>query len=250
MTSALQVQNVHKRFGGINVLTGASFEVPSGCVTALIGSNGAGKSTLLNVISGLLKADSGDVILHGQRISTLPAYMRVRKGLTRTFQHVRSFKTFTVREAIEFAATPAVEGHFGRSLLWMAGLRRSVPGPAVDQVMALCRLEGRANSACADLGYGETKLLMLAQSLACNGSVLCFDELCAGLEPGLIKHVQDILLTLAGRGRTVLFIEHNLQLVRELAQQCVFLHQGQAFRQGTTAEVLEDPEVVELYLGQ
>lgn len=250
MTAALKIEGIHKRFGGVDVLVDTSFDVPKGSVTALIGSNGAGKSTLLNVISGLLRQDAGEVVLHGERISALPAYARARKGLTRTFQQVRSFKTFTVREAIGFAGTPAAEGHFGRSLLWMAGLQRKRQGPPVDEILALCRLEHRADSICGALSYGETKLLMLAQSLACDGSVMCFDELCAGLEPALIKHVQGVLLALADKGKTVLFIEHNLQLVRDLAQHCVFLHQGQAFRHGSAPTVLEDPRVVELYLGQ
>lgn len=250
MSPALQVRDVHKRFGGITVLTGASLDVPRGSITALIGSNGAGKSTLLNVVSGLIKQDSGDVLLHGENISTISPYMRARKGLTRTFQHVRSFTTFTVREAIEFAAMPAAEGNFGQSILWIAGARRNVAKVPSDEILTRCRLESRANAVCGSLSYGETKLLMLAQSLAFQGSVQCFDELCAGLEPELTVHVQNVLRELASSGTTVLFIEHNLQVVRDLSQQCIFLHEGQAFRQGPTGEVLEDPEVVRLYLGQ
>jgi len=250
VNAALEVKNVHKRFGGIQVLTGASLEIRPGAVTALIGSNGAGKSTLLNIVSGLTKADSGEVFLRGENISSLPAYARARKGLSRTFQHVRCFKTFSVREAVEFAGTPATDGHFGRSLLWMAGMARRSRGPRVDEILATCRLEGRAETACGSLSYGETKLLMLAQSLACDAAVQCFDELCAGLEPALIEHVERVMQDLAHQGKAVLFVEHNLQVVRDLAQYCVFLHQGGMYREGPTSAVLEDPEVVRLYLGQ
>ena len=250
MTAALEVRNVSKHFGGIQVLTGASFEILPGTVTALIGSNGAGKSTLLNIVSGLTKPDAGEIFLHGENISTLPAHARARRGLTRTFQHVRCFKTFSVREAVQFAGTPATDGHFGRSLLRMAGMGHRSEGVRVDEILATCRLESRADAACGSLSYGETKLLMLAQSLACNAAVQCFDELCAGLEPALIEHVEGVMQDLARRGMAVLFIEHNLQVVRNLAQHCVFLHQGCMYRQGTTATVLEDPEVVRLYLGQ
>jgi ABC-type branched-subunit amino acid transport system ATPase component len=253
--SSLAVKDIHKSFYGIDVLRGVSFSVKQGSITALVGSNGAGKSTLLNVISGLFPANSGEVFLHGKRITDMPAYHRVRAGLFRTFQHPRVFASFTVKECIELAATDAREERLPRSLLGVFKRRRPASAPreasgALYKYQFQSKFLEQANARASDLSYGEQKLLMLSQVLAADGSVLCFDELCAGLEPPLVEQVRSCFQALAAEGRTIVFIEHNLALVRSLATNIIFLHQGQIFREGPADAVLQDPEVVRLYLGQ
>ena len=246
----LTVGGLHKRFRGIEVLKGVSVSVPRGQVTALIGSNGAGKSTLLNLVSGLIVPDAGSIRLDGRDVTRLAPYARARLGIARTFQHPRCFRSLGVVDSVVFAATPPGEEGLLRSLA--AGFR-GVPAAKREhalQWLRWCGLEARAGAQAAELGYGEQKLLMLAQVLATQSALLCFDELCAGLEPALVEQVKSVFRRLVGEGRSVLFIEHNLQLVRDLADWVVFLHQGTVFREGSTQEVLEDPEVVRLYLGQ
>jgi len=249
--AALAIDGVHKQFRGNHVLRGASFTIARGCITALIGSNGAGKSTLLDIISGLLRADSGRILVNGRDVTRAAPYRRARAGVARTFQHPRAFRSLCVRDCMLLGATaPASEGLMRNALRALPGLGRPrEETTAVDDVLQTCRLARRARDRAADLTYGEQKLLMLAQVLAADGDILCFDELCAGLEPGAVDHVAGILRGLARKGKTVLFVEHNLALVRDLADRAIFLHQGTAYREGPTEAVLGDREVVELYLG-
>lgn len=255
MTNAkpsLAVHDIHKNFYGISVLRGVTFSVERGSITALVGSNGAGKSTLLNVISGLFPANSGEVFLNGERITHMPAYRRARAGLVRTFQHPRVFPSFTVKECVELAASDPQKERLFTSLLGIFK-RKPKDGP-IKTPRARYDFEEKfleqSKVRASELSYGEQKLLMLSQALAADGSVLCFDELCAGLEPPLVAHVRTCFQALADQGKTIVFIEHNLELVRSLATNIIFLHQGEIFREGPTDSVLQDPEVVRLYLGQ
>lgn len=249
----LSVRNLKKRFSGIRVLDGVSTDVGRGEITALIGSNGAGKSTLLNMISGLLTVDDGAIILDGRDITRLPSYVRARRGLARSFQHPRSFQTLSVLNSVLLGSTSPVDERLHRALFGALGLMKAAEQRNRDftmRVLERCRLAHRANTIAAELTYGERKLLMLAQILAFGGELYCFDELCAGLEQDALQHVSHLFRELVSDGKSVLFIEHNLQLVRDLADRVIFLHAGEIFRDGETISVLEDPEVVRLYLGQ
>ncbi len=247
--SLLSVRNIRKSFRGIRVLEDVSFDISSGSITALVGSNGAGKSTLVNLLTGVFEPDGGEIQLGGRDIGKMPAYQRARAGLLRTFQHPRVFGSFTVAESVELARTgPEVE-RFSSSLLSVLKGRRAAPDfaphfPVENRLVELSHMRASL------LSYGEKKLLMLSQILASNGAVMCFDELCAGLEPHVVAEVRECVLALAAQGKAVIFVEHNLALVRSLATRVIFLHQGRIFRDGPVDEVLTDPEVVSLYLGE
>lgn len=247
----LQMCEICKAFGGNQVLRDLSFSLQPGSVTALIGSNGAGKSTALNILSGLIQQESGRVVLNGKTISDLPAYLRSRQGVARTFQQPRSFRTLTSLEAVCFAQTSPADESLGRNMTQSVALWKSARKDfeRANTFLVRCRLGDRGHAIAAELSYGEQKLLMLAQALAFGAELYCFDELCAGLQPTLIDHVAEVIQSLAGNGKTVLFVEHNLDLVRRIADFTIFLHEGHVFRQGTTKEVLSDPSVVRLYLG-
>jgi ABC-type branched-subunit amino acid transport system ATPase component len=245
----LSVRNIRKNFRGIRVLEDVSFDIAPGTVTALVGSNGAGKSTLLNVLTGVLPADGGQVWLGGLELRKLPAYQRARAGLLRTFQHPRVFNSFTVDQSVELARTPASQERFAASALSILA-RRKKPAGFAPAYKVEERLAAKASLPAAELSYGDKKLLMLSQVLAADGDVLCFDELCAGLEPRDAQEVRECLLMLARKGKAVIFVEHNLALVRSLATRVIFLHQGRVFRDGPVDEVLTDPQVVSLYLGE
>ncbi|VTY37533.1 Lipopolysaccharide export system ATP-binding protein LptB [Xylophilus ampelinus] len=247
--SLLSVRNIRKSFRGIRVLEEVSFDIGAGSITALVGSNGAGKSTLVNVLTGVLQPDGGEIELAAVDIGRMPGYARARAGLLRTFQHPRVFGSFTVAESIELSRTPGNKERF-LSSLWSA-LRPVQPAVTFRPAHPVeARLAALADTPAALLSYGEKKLLMLSQVLAARGSVLCFDELCAGLEPPQVEEVRKCLLTLADQRKAVIFVEHNLALVRSLATRVIFLHQGRVFRDGPVDEVLADPEVVSLYLGE
>ena len=248
----LEVEDVRKSFGGNRVLRGVSFTLPRQAVTALIGSNGAGKSTFLNILSGTVAATGGTIRLNGKDLKGLRPHHRARVGLGRTFQHPRTFRTFTVLDAVVFA-----QAHPGSETIWQSvastvWVRASAESDAkrhAEACLDRCRLLHKASSLAAELTYGEQKLLMMAQAMAFGGELICLDELCAGLEPTLVDQIGELVLQLSQEGKTFLVVEHNLELVRKIAERCVFLHGGLAFREGVTDQVLSDPEVVRLYLG-
>lgn len=253
MDTVLTATGIKKRFAGISVLNGVSLQLGRGQVTALIGSNGAGKSTFLNLLSGLLSVDEGNIVLDGEDVTRVPAHGRAIRGLARSFQHPRTFRSFSVLDSVLLGNTPRSQETLGQGLLAALKGRPEVHPDqvaAAKAVLARCRLDHRCDAPASELTYGERKLLMLAQLLSFGGKLYCFDELCAGLEHGLIDYVGGVFRELADQGKSVLFIEHNLELVRDLADHVIFLHQGTVFREGDTASVLEDPEVVRLYLGQ
>jgi ABC-type branched-subunit amino acid transport system ATPase component len=245
----LSVRNIRKSFSGIRVLEDVSFDIDPGTITALVGSNGAGKSTLVNLLTGVFPPDAGEIRLAGADIGALPSYRRARAGLLRTFQHPRVFGSFTVSQSVALAKSRGAGEGFGASLLSVLTRRPAVP--AFEPAFAVeHRLAALGAMPAAQLSYGEKKLLMLSQVLAAGGQVLCFDELCAGLEPPVVEEVRQCLMELAARGTAILFVEHNLALVRSLATRVVFLHQGRVYRDGPVDEVLTDPDVVSLYLGE
>jgi len=245
---SLSVRGIQKRFRGISVLDGVSFDLQAGTITGLIGANGAGKSTLLNVMTGLLKADAGEVFLRGAAIGAVPTFKRARAGLLRTFQHPRVFPSFSVGKSIDLAGTSAKAERFYATLhsLFARTPARAPAGPTYTFQKALL---AKQDVAASSLSYGDRKLLMLAQVLAAQGTVFCFDELFAGLGPSVIDQVRECIVEIANRGNTVVFVEHNLAVVRSLATRVIFLYQGRIYRDGPAEAVLTDPEVVRLYLG-
>lgn len=250
--SPLTVRDIHKSFAGIHVLNGVSFSVEPGTVTALVGSNGAGKSTLINVMAGVFPADKGEVYVNGRQVTELAMHERVAAGFMRTFQHPRAFRSFTVERCIELARTSTREESLWRSIGQALGARAKTKlRPSLDLgTPVLKHILEKQTVQAGDLSYGEQKLLMLAQVLATDSSVLFFDELCAGLEPAMIDEVCLCIKDLALAQRTIVFVEHNLALVRSLADRVIFLHQGEVFRDGSADNVLQDDEVIKLYLGQ
>jgi branched-chain amino acid transport system ATP-binding protein len=247
----LSVRQINKRFKGLQVLTDVTLDITTGKTTALIGTNGAGKSTFLNIVSGFLRQDSGEIEFAGRHIEALTPHRRARLGLSRSFQHPRVFGPFSVRESVMLALTgPADEG-LGNSLSRALRRRKEDERLARAEVLiASCHLAHRADDAVGDLSYGEQKLVMLAQVLALGGRLLCLDELCAGVGEHVVEDIKAILKDQLALGVTILFIEHNLELVCAIADNVLFLHQGQLIASGGVEQVLEDPEVVRLYLGQ
>jgi len=248
---ALAVKQVHKNFSGIRVLNGVSFNVSPGTITALVGSNGAGKSTLINIMAGVFPADQGQVYVNGLDVTAKSMHERVAVGFMRTFQHPRVFHSFSVARSIRLASTGPSDERLFPSVCRALGIGSGPDKGGLSEldVPALSSIIEKWESKADNLSYGEQKLLMLAQVLATKASVLLFDELCAGLEPDLVDKVRNCMRQLSQAGKTIVFVEHNLALVKELADRVVFLHQGQIFREGPTDEVLQDAKVIELYLG-
>lgn len=235
----LTARGLARRYGGIEAVAGVDLTAPPGRVTALIGPNGAGKSTLFDCLAGTARPDAGRVLLGGRDVTRLPAHARVRLGLARTFQQIAVFPTLTVADNVRIGA----EQRRGR---------RPDPG-AVDaataRALALFGLEGVAAQPAGDQPTGVLRLVELARALAGGPRVLLLDEPAAGLDTAQTARLAAVLRGLADRGTALLLVEHDPDLVRELADHVYVLAAGRVVAHGTAAAVLDDPGVARAWGG-
>ena len=242
----LSVQNLDKSFGGVHATRDVSIDFPDGSLTAIIGPNGAGKTTFFNLISGANQPDSGKVIFEGQDLVGKSSVEVVRLGMARAFQVAALFPSLTVTEAI----TAAVISHRRRS--WML-FKRFPLGEAkepVEEIIELLGLESKASTLSRNLSHGDQKLLDIGLSLAMKPKVLLLDEPTAGMGPDerwrMIGKVQDLWQV---KKMTVLFIEHDMDIVFKIAQKIYVLKYGAVLAQGTAEEIRSNQDVIDAYLG-
>jgi branched-chain amino acid transport system permease protein len=243
----LVLRDVSKRFGGISAVENVSLEFPSGKICGLIGPNGAGKTTLFNVITGMSAPSGGTVNYRGSDITGLPPHRIARRGIGRTFQQVRIFQQLRVLDNA-VVALPEVSDRIGAALLHTAKARRALAERALNH-LRFVGLAERAQSFGADLGYAEQKLLMFACLLCSGAETLLLDEPTAGLDPTSRAPVLDAIIRLRDAGKSVVLIEHNLDVVRGCCEDVVFLAQGRVVTRGTVDEVERDPALGEMYFG-
>jgi ABC-type branched-subunit amino acid transport system ATPase component len=241
----LEVRDLDKRFGGLHVTRGVSFQVAAGERLALIGPNGAGKTTLVNQISGVLRSDAGEIWLQGVDVTARSQAQRVRAGLARTFQITTLAPHFAVQRQVELALFER-EGLTGRA--W-----RSIDAYPVLQTEALALLDrlglrSHAGVATQDLAYGEQRLVEMALALALRPKVLLLDEPMAGVPKGDGARLLDALDSLP-RDLGVLIIEHDMDLVFRFATRILVLADGAVLADGTPDEIRSDPKVRAAYLG-
>ncbi|PYN38800.1 MAG: ABC transporter ATP-binding protein [Candidatus Rokuibacteriota bacterium] len=242
----LRVVGVRRAFGGVRAVDGVSFDLVRGEIRALIGPNGAGKSTLFNVLAGQLPADGGAVAYRGEPILGLAPHAIWRRGVSRTFQITATFATLSALENVQVARL----SHTGRSRM----LLRSADRLEVVRSRALLEQVGLAAEAARPAGvlaYGDLKKLELAIALANDPELLLLDEPTAGMAPAERGALMALTASLAReRKLTVLFTEHDMDVVFAVAERIMVLHQGRVIAEGTPHEVRADPEVQAVYLGE
>jgi branched-chain amino acid transport system ATP-binding protein len=242
----LETRGLSKSFGGVRAVDGVSLALPRGEIRALIGPNGAGKTTFFNMLTGQLPADTGQVLFKGQRLSGLPPWAVWRRGISRTFQITATFATLTALENVQVARL----SHARRTYALLVRASRLEVEPARD-LLEQVGLSDQAGRLAAVLAYGDLKKLELAMALANDPEVLLLDEPTAGMAPAERGALMALTERIArGRALTVLFTEHDMDVVFSVADRIMVLHQGRVIAEGKPAEVRADPEVQRVYLGQ
>jgi branched-chain amino acid transport system ATP-binding protein len=234
----LQVQEVSKRFGGLQALADVSFDLPEGQILGLIGPNGAGKTTLFNVINGVYPPEQGRVIFRGEDITGLPPYEVARRGLARAHQVVRPLSDLTVRENVMVGACFSRERH---SLTEAARL--------ADGALFQFGLLDRAHQPASSLNVAQKKRLELARALAARPYLLLLDEVLAGLNPSEITAMLATIRAIRDEGITIFMIEHVMQAVMNISDHILVLDYGLLIAAGRPEEVANNPQVIEAYLG-
>lgn len=241
MSAFLELDCVSKSFGGIRALNDVSFTLIEGEIVGLIGPNGAGKTTLVNVMTGTSVASSGRVLFCGNDVTNQRPYQAARRGLSRTFQIVQPFPRMTVLENV---AAGALFGDVNSK-----GDVKSALETAREQ-LEFTGLAGQADRPASYLTIAGRKRLELAKSLAMQPRVLMLDEVNAGLNSSEIDGALTLIRRIADRGITILLIEHLMKVVLSVAHRVLVLHHGELIAQGTAREMVNDPRVVEAYLGE
>lgn len=241
----LAVKGLSKSFGGVRAVSDVGFSIEGGKLLALIGPNGAGKTTCFNLLNGQLKADTGTVLLAGKDITGMSPRAIWEQGVGRTFQITQTFSSMTVRENVQMALI----SHHGKPY--------SVREPAAslfrDEALELLKsvdMQTHAERSCAILAYGDLKRVELAIALANSPKLLLMDEPTAGMAPR--ERMELMALTaeiVAARGISVLFTEHDMDIVFKKADSILVLDRGKVIAQGTPGEVRDDPLVKRVYLG-
>ena len=246
----LETRELTIRFGGHVAVDGVSCLFRPGELTAIVGPNGAGKTTWFNLISGQLAASAGSVWLDGEDITALPAPLRTRRGLGRAFQLTQLFARLTVLENVRLAVQARRSRGHGIDL-WRVWLDHR---EWIDEALAILervRLAAQRDAAAAELPHGDQRKLEVALLIALDPKVYLFDEPTAGMSADDAPVVLDLIRALkAQRDRTILLVEHKMDVVRELADRIVVLHQGRLVADGDPATVMASPIVQEAYLGR
>lgn len=252
MTAALlRAEGLHKRFGGVQAVRDLSFAIPTGAVFAVIGPNGAGKSTLLNLMSGIYRPDAGTLTFDGVDVTTMPAHRRVRHGIARTFQKIRLFKTLSVLDNV-MAGCHIHHDIPAWQYVWRGSAFRRDRARCSDEaarLLAFMGLEHRTHIPAGALSYGEQRMLEIARALATAPRLLMIDEPAAGLNPAEADMLLDRIQRLRRGGLTLCIVEHNMDLVMQLADRILVIDYGQFLFEGAPAEVQAHPGVIDAYLG-
>jgi len=252
MAAIIDVQHVHKAFGGLKVINDCSIQVEQGSITGLIGPNGAGKSTLFNIIAGALSLDSGRILLDGEEITNQPANALFHKGLLRTFQIAHEFAHMTALENL-MMVPPAQAGEslfaawFKPTLVRMQ--ESEVRRRALD-VIDFIGLHHVRNELAGNLSGGQKKLLELGRTMMTDARVVLLDEIAAGVNRTLLGDlVTNIERLNREMGYTFLVIEHDMDMIARLCDPVIVLAQGSVMVEGSIEEIQNNPQVIEAYFG-
>ena len=246
----LTADKVTRRFGGLTAVDVDHLEIPRGAITALIGPNGAGKTTLFNLLCGFDRPNSGTWTFNGKALSGVPSFKVARLGQVRTFQLTKSLSLLTVLENMKLGAPDQKGEGFWASLfpfLWRP--QEAKIEEKARALLARFKLDAKEADFAASLSGGQRKLLEMARALMRDPAFVLLDEPMAGVNPALTQSLLDHILGLKDDGMTVLFVEHDMHMVRHIADWVVVMAEGRVVAEGPPEDVMADQAVVDAYLG-
>ena len=246
----LVADTITRTFGGIKAVDVQHLEIPRHAITALIGPNGAGKTTLFNLLSGFDKPDTGEWSFNGRSLAGIPAWKAAQRGQVRTFQLTKVLQRLTVLESMKLGATKQTGERMLASIipfLWRSQ-EKEIEERALE-LLKRFKLYDKRDDYSAALSGGQRKLLEMARALMTDPEFILLDEPMAGVNPALVQSLLDHVIDLKAQGMTVLFVEHDMHMVRHIADWVVVMAEGRVVAEGPPQEVMQDPAVVDAYLG-
>ena len=248
----IEAIDVHKRFGGVHAVAGASINIATGKITGLIGPNGAGKTTLFNIIAGELAPSSGRILLEGQDITGYQPHQLFAQGLLRTFQIAHEFASMSVKENLMLVAAQQSGERLWHA--WFSSQRVAQEEHQIaekaEEVMAFLQISHVAQERAGNLSGGQKKLLELGRTMMVDAKVVLLDEVGAGVNRSLLASIGDAILRLnRERGYTFCMIEHDMEFIARLCNSVIVMAEGKVLAEGSAAEVQRDERVIEAYLG-
>jgi len=248
----LEIQGLHKHFGGVAAVRGVDFAVAQGQIKALIGPNGAGKTTIFNVICGVLAPTKGRVLYEGRPLPVCRPHAVAARGIARTFQLVRLFGEMSVLENVLVGCHRRGRAGWGACALRTRAMRAEEAGlrERAREILALVGLEARAEMPAAALPYGEQRLIELGRALGMEPRLLLLDEPGAGLNPSEQERLSVLIRRIRDSGTTVLLVDHHMEFVMNLSEEIIVLCSGEKLAEGPPAAVRAHPDVIAAYLGE
>jgi len=246
----LVADGVRRQFGGLVAVDVEHVEIPRNAITALIGPNGAGKTTFFNLLTGFDQPNEGSWSFNGKSLAKVSAFKVARMGLIRTFQLTKALGLLTVMDNMKLGSTEQKGENLSASMFPFLWKKKEIEIEAKAlEILTRFKLDTKRDDFAASLSGGQRKLLEMARALMTNPELVMLDEPMAGVNPALTQSLLDHILNLKNEGMTVLFVEHDMQMVRHIADWVIVMAEGKVVAEGAPDEVMKNPAVIDAYLG-
>ena len=245
----LIADNVTRQFGGLTAVDVAHLEIPRGKITALIGPNGAGKTTLFNLLTGFDKPNTGTWQFEGKNLAGVPSYKVARRGMVRTFQLTKSLNAMTVIENMRLGAQKQSGENLFAGIVQMWRGQEARITAAADSLLTRFKLDAKREDYAGSLSGGQRKLLEMARALMSEPKLIMLDEPMAGVNPALTQSLLEHIKGLKANGTTVLFVEHDMHMVRHISDWVIVMAEGRVVAEGEPGVVMKNQAVIDAYLG-